>query len=444
MKHLLLLAALSCLVLPLAACGDDSPTEQGAKGPEELELSSEGKADSFFRPTEFGTLEFKESVEAAFEDDKIFHSWTFTLSGEGEFFVETDPASKKTDTVMYLYRRAPGKQGWGRYILKNDDRAQPSAQRSDLSSRLEWSHDAGDEEVEYRVIVKPYRKDTRAAYTLHSGCEGAGCFTDDVDSTLTCESTQYVGGDFRFTQGCANALDALVRSPIVHPNDATVECLEERAIDLYKQTEVYDYLVSDYGEAETNDSLTSGFMSAHQLGAILSVDAGGDEDAHTFILDPKGDLFLSRWENQTSVNEWSCGERGDAVHGDGDLDDTCMSLITYNTALWTKYSEEVVAQGSGVVGANVDNEFAQIALDYAVDKLNVKPGSPFTYSHTGKLDLQTMLTLQTRDADGDDVRVDFLQELGWKQEKYDRYLYTSKVAQDVTFLCEQVDSVPVK
>ena len=114
------------------------------KGEEDNPFTDLDKADSFANPTPHGTIPYNVRQIAAFSSNARFHSWNFTLTDDAAVDLATDIATPNLDTVMYLYRRAPGATSWGAFKFKNDDDGDL------LSSRLTKNLGAG----EYRVIVK--------------------------------------------------------------------------------------------------------------------------------------------------------------------------------------------------------------------------------------------------------------------------------------------------
>lgn len=186
------------ILAALAGCAVESGAAKGAEDGSFDDYEG-GKADSFYRPTEHGTLVFGIPQRAALTDEGLFHAWDFVLDGEGSVLLETAPES--LDTVMYLYRRDPGTERWGRYVARNDD------SEGSLGSRIAEELDAG----EYRVLVKGYKSQIRGELTLLGQCAGAGCATpaascdpDDVGVLELCieEACQHALGSAGGMEDC--------------------------------------------------------------------------------------------------------------------------------------------------------------------------------------------------------------------------------------------------
>lgn len=149
----------------LAGCGEATTADESkAKGAEEVVLGADGKADSFYRPTEHGALSFSAANPARFEEDALFHAWDFSLDGDAWIELRTETTGN-LDTVAYLYHRQPGATSWGRYIAKNDDH------EDNLWSLISADVSAG----EFRLLVKPFKTQMRGEFTVWAQCEGAGC-----------------------------------------------------------------------------------------------------------------------------------------------------------------------------------------------------------------------------------------------------------------------------
>lgn len=107
-KSFVVLVPLLGLAFGFAECSGedvDAPTE--GKGGEDNE-PVDGKADSFFNPTDHGDLTFGVPAQATFTDDEQFHAWTFSLSAAADVSLSSPNVTSNLDTVMYLYRCDPG------------------------------------------------------------------------------------------------------------------------------------------------------------------------------------------------------------------------------------------------------------------------------------------------------------------------------------------------
>lgn len=167
----------------VAACVEDDPT---GKSEESAVPEPSPKADTWFAPTLHGELPFGGQDEATFADKLLFHAWDFTLTDTATAEIETIPAEEHIDTVMYLYRRAPGETKWGSYIARNDDH------KGSVGSLIGGSFEAG----EYRVMVKGYKDSLRGSFSITGKCEGAGCPAAATVEALTQEQVTAVVNAF--------------------------------------------------------------------------------------------------------------------------------------------------------------------------------------------------------------------------------------------------------
>ena len=103
-KHpLFLIPLLAGFILGFAGCSGDDTASSGSdsKGDEE-NAPIDGKADSFFNPTEHGDLTFGVPAQGTFTDDEHFHAWTFTLTGDADVTLSSPNVTPNLDTVVYL------------------------------------------------------------------------------------------------------------------------------------------------------------------------------------------------------------------------------------------------------------------------------------------------------------------------------------------------------
>jgi hypothetical protein len=161
-------SALAVLALAVSApslgCLDDGAVDKGA----ESALPTDGKADSFAKPTEHGVIPFATPAEGTLGASAMYHTWTFALSDAASIHAFTGPSltSRQTiDTVLYLYKQqASGK--WGSYLARNDE-SSPGAKWSSITRNLT----AGT----YRILVKGYKATTYGQFSASVECDGAGC-----------------------------------------------------------------------------------------------------------------------------------------------------------------------------------------------------------------------------------------------------------------------------
>jgi hypothetical protein len=159
-------AMISALLLScsLAACVSDDGVDQG---PEDDPLS-DGKDDSYYSPTDHGTIPFNEAQLATITDARRYHRWSFELTGDADLVLDTRIGTAfgpQLDTVLYLYE-----DGVAGYLEKNDD-AGPGWKYSEIRRRLGPGT--------YHVIVKGKYATARGPISIAAGCDGRGCFGED-------------------------------------------------------------------------------------------------------------------------------------------------------------------------------------------------------------------------------------------------------------------------
>jgi len=79
---------------------------------EESPLPDDGRADSFYSPTEHGEILYGVPSEAEFTENSLYHVWDFVLQGQAELVIRVVPRADNFDTVMYLYRWEEGATSW--------------------------------------------------------------------------------------------------------------------------------------------------------------------------------------------------------------------------------------------------------------------------------------------------------------------------------------------
>ncbi|CAN5421645.1 hypothetical protein BH11MYX1_BH11MYX1_00220 [soil metagenome] len=144
--------------ISLLACAADD------KGPEE-DVPTDGKADSFAKPTDHGAILFAAQQQATLAGSANYHTWTFSLSGAASIHAFTSRIAhdKTLDTVLYLYKKN-SLGTWGSYIARDDDGG------SGALSSLTKSLGAGD----YRVLVKGHNSAVKGPFGVEVDCTGAG------------------------------------------------------------------------------------------------------------------------------------------------------------------------------------------------------------------------------------------------------------------------------
>ncbi len=299
-----------------AGCTEAEDTND--KGAEESPLT-DGKSDSFFKPTEHGELNFKLPNNATMAEDELFHAWTFTLTGEATVTLQTE-ISQNLDTVMYVYHREDSDSSWGRYIKKNDDHGK------EIWSRIELAGEAG----EYRVIVKPFKSKLRGSFSVNGTCEGDGCSVDD---------NQCVANEFgsmpvftRFTDGCMSEIGAVLDSPVVSERSQLIPREEHCSLDPVRRQAVEHYVAWWNAIAGFDDAF--GWIdelefnvehTEHENGHVVWVDVQADEDGMRLIYDKAGKLLSVYQSNQSPTVDWFCGDDNAEVLEDPSAE--CYSVV---------------------------------------------------------------------------------------------------------------------
>jgi len=304
-RHRVGIWAIACCLISVTACAADS-----GKGDEDHALTDgDGKADSFFHPTNHGTLSWGIPSHAELTEDELFHAWTFTLSDSASFSLQTD-APGALDTVMYLYHREPGADEWGHYVAKNDD------YRADLAtSRIELEDSPAGE---YQVIVKGYKTNYRGAFQLTGTCSGDGCDGGAMCDSATFPALEPAPG---YAKSCdAKLMTVLTSSITSRGGEQTVpldqKChlsgIEIRAVDLYQG---YWDSVGGWEDATADGppefTVTT---TRYEQGTVVSVDlAALDEDQLIATFDESETLIMF-WVNGQSIDEqWYCAESGETT-----------------------------------------------------------------------------------------------------------------------------------
>lgn len=282
------------------------------KGDEDNPLS-DGKADSFFSPTEHGALLFGEVPNRAeITDDERFHAWTFELDGPATLSIRTE-ISGNLDTVMYLYRRDLGSAAsFGHFIRKNDDHD------GDLFSQIDLDGEAG----EYRVIVKGFKAAHRGPFAVLATCDGDGCPTDEA-----CESGKFAAlpaAPDGLTADCAsNLLDTLSGAAgasgdtsVSESEVCSLDPLGKRSVDLFRGywDDVIGWDGFKEGEEDIGLEVTK---TVRGDGTEVLVDTDPfDEDAISFYFDAAGQLLLLYQHNQSPDARAFCDASGDIAAPD--------------------------------------------------------------------------------------------------------------------------------
>lgn len=283
------------------ACGSDEapPSDKGA---EENPLT-DGKSDSFFRPTEHGEASFTRANHAEINEDQTFHAWNFELSSEATIELKTEISTRNLDTVMYLYHRKNEDQSWGRYVAKNDDH------RGNLWSQIDGEFDTGL----YRVIVKPFKSSMSGAIALRAACEGEGC---PVVEAGECAPDEYaeLPSETGFGAGCTERILEVVTSELQFENQLDVTVGEKCSLNALAARAV-DYYVSYWNDVVGFEDLFGGNGDpirlnveeySHDRGTVIWIDAYADEDGMRFVFDNDGELLGLYQSNQSPDHRFYC------------------------------------------------------------------------------------------------------------------------------------------
>lgn len=326
------------------ACGEaDSPTDKG----EEENALTDGKSDSFFKPTEHGQLRFGTRNPGTIDEDALFHAWTFELTDDAEVDLRTE-ISANLDTVMYLYRREPGAESWGRFHRKNDDDGDK------VSSRITLDAAAG----EYRVVVKGFKSALRGSFNLTADCTGAGCEAPDSGECSPDEFDK-LPTSTPYTASCAFDIHGVLNSQVVS-QAAGSTLLRERCdvggIELVAINHYHEWWddiagFDDLFRFDPDEDVELFFeTTVHRMGTVVNVDAGGDEDAMTFIFDADDRLLSSYQHNQSPTLDFYCGLNSEApIEGPGEdcFTDVMFSLPRKDES--SRISNTVLIETAGEV-----------------------------------------------------------------------------------------------
>ncbi len=271
---------LSLVVLTVGCIGEGAD-----KGVEE-EIG-DGKADSFARPSEHGTLGFGAKSAAEFTASARFHSWTFTLTATATVDLATELGAPNLDTVVYLYKQSAS-GSWGASIAKNDDASDDTA-ASALTRKLGKGT--------YRVIVKAFKTSQRGEFSLSGECTGAGC------PVTTCEPEQSLPVATGYGTGCDAAFDAVFDNDTVTTTASAEVAIEERCTLGALERKALDFYVGYWAELSPVEADASFEIETATLkgagGSIIDVTDGGDESALSFVFSPSGKLVAYYQHNQS-------------------------------------------------------------------------------------------------------------------------------------------------
>jgi hypothetical protein len=298
---------------------------EAGKGGEDDPLV-DGKADSFFKPTDHGTLTFGIRSRAEITEDERFHAWTFELDGPATFSIQSEIIGN-LDTVMYLYRRDLGSAGsFGPFIDKNDDHD------GNLFSRIEHEGDAG----EYRIIVKGFKSAHRGPFAVFGECTGEGC-----PKAPACDADEIpaLPESPDLTPACASGLIATLSgasgsagsSAVAEDEVCELAAPAKAGVDLlrgYWQDVVGWEAFKDGAEIELEIE-----VSARGPGTEVTVDTDVfDEDAITALFDEAGKPALLFQHNQSPDSIAFCDRPGTIAAPDVSCVEDMLRAFTHTAA----------------------------------------------------------------------------------------------------------------
>lgn len=332
---------------------------KGVEDNQEFENYDAAKADSFRNPTEHGNLNFGLASSASLTEDHLFHTWTFTLTGDAAVDVPIALGTANLDTVMYLYRREPGADRWGRYIARNDDAG------DSVASRITESLGAG----EYRVLIKGYKTALRGDFSITPTCDGAGC-----PGMVACDANS-IGDDPTLADECTEALSYALNADRISTDTTHVTLADRCSLPAAARVGVeayYNYWNGNIGWddafgwlAEDGPIELEVITSELSSGAFfVGVDVGADESAMDFVVSSEGELLAGYQHNQSPTFLTYCA--GSEDWGD----ETCGGI--YMTHMLHSEVDEMRGTEMGVTLADAESRlpaatyraFQEFAAEY--------------------------------------------------------------------------------
>lgn len=365
------------LIVALAWTGCAETDTGNEKGAEDEALSDAGKADSFYRPTEHGALNFGIPSQGEMTKDDHFHSWTFELTDVADFSIKTQ-VSKNLDTVLYLYYRTDANSSWGKYISKNDDF------EGNIWSQISKKGQAG----QYRIIVKPFKSALQGTFSVEATCTGAGCGAPNT----TCEptSTDFTSpSETGFAASCAGDMRDILSTPVTG-EDSFAILLEKRcelAAPARKAAELYyDYWNGLIGWEDFvyGDGTMYITVKKHgDAGTLVDINVGGDEDTVLFLFDAQDELVMYYHDEQSPSAYFFCKDAAETDAAEPDYD--CLIQGLYNTP--HSFADETQTKGQ-TSPANAEADLGprgKYAMDafVAAEGLGVDDAVDFTMSSWG-------------------------------------------------------------
>jgi hypothetical protein len=348
---------LGLLAIGSSACADELGVDKGT----EDAVLDDGKADTFFDPTDHGELSFGAHNRAEITADASFHAWTFTLTDTAEVSLRT-VIEGNLDTVMYLYRRDIGSDNWGRFFLKNDD-----ASEGELFSQIDFEGEA----AEYRIIVKGFKRSHRGPFAVLGECVGNGCPSTEECSAPTFDPLPPTTG---FTASCANALVRVATSTTLstsshEASEADVCALPdglEDEVDLFR---AYWDSILGWDDFTGGQELPFRVVRDQRASGRAVTVSYFDDGATTALYDENDRLIMLTADDQSPEMRWFCGAPGESEMSEpfGCFDNDMLNSMPHT-------ADDVFANGTAQTTCSD-------SFDDALPLLVGDPVCEFTFAH---------------------------------------------------------------
>jgi hypothetical protein len=349
----------------------------------ESEMPIDGSADSWYSPTEHGPLIFGIGSSAQFDDDTLYHAWSFALTDVATASIWIVPHAQNLDTVMYLYHKNPDDNTWGSYIARNDD------YDSNLWSRLDEQLEAGD----YRIMIKGYKENLRGQFSVSAICEGPGCpgnNDDDLEPSPDCVEGEYVNmgeGAWSVSQTCLMEIDEVLTSKTITTAGVYVG-IDERCDLPHEAKLAWDYFYTYwdnligideffYDESEVGFDM---FYAKLEQGWRITMHAGGDEDAMYFVFNNESELLAMYQDNQSPDYGFFCNAGEDENNLKVPEDDYCLGNYILNMAP----KKNIEEQSGTVIVRHADAHLpllAYLAVEYYAQQAELAPDKEVSFSY---------------------------------------------------------------
>ena len=408
---------IAALALLFAACGAENDSAE--KGTEEHALEdyeAAQKADSWRQPTVHGTLTPELASNTAFDDDALFHSWDFALTGDATVTLAIASSDRNLDTVMYLYSREPGATRWGRYLTKNDDA------HGTVQSAIEKGVGAG----EYRVMVKGFKRALRGAFSLTLKCAGDGCPTTDGGEVELPSAGSY-------TKGCADQLTHVLDSQLMGGDAWSVMGDDEVRLPANARTAVglYRSMMGDWASAEEiAETELEVELRGTEDGQLIDVTDGGDESNVTYVFSNDG-LVMSYFHNQSPWVDWYCAEEGEAAAHDEEPGEWCAGSMLNHIP----HDQDSDADANGVVDDEAPAA-AQLAAQYYRKVRGLDADAQVAYEGRSWADGWTVGAELTVKSEGQEAATYLI-----GGDDYDMFVYFERTQDGDVAICAKADDL---